>query len=101
MVRREPDEELDHRNTRELKAKHYKLNISMPPGLFMQMEAARRKLDFGNGMSRSRFVAYCIGRYFPKKSPSRPWTSRGNGASRSSILRRRQDLCGHCNGVGS
>ncbi len=63
-----PDEELDHRHTRELKAKHYKFNISMPPGLFMQMEAARRKLDFGNGMSRSRFIAYCIGRYFHKKS---------------------------------
>ncbi len=63
-----PDVELDHRHTRELKAKHYKFNISMPPGLFMQMEAARRKLDFGNGMSRSRFIAYCIGRYFHKKS---------------------------------
>ena len=61
-----PDEELDRRHTRELKAKHYKFNISMPPGLFMQMEAARRKLDFGNGMSRSRLLRTALADTFTK-----------------------------------
>ncbi len=62
-----PDE-FDKRHTRTARFKAKKFNISMSNELFAKMEAARSKLDFGEGMSRSRFVSYCVARYFHKKS---------------------------------
>ncbi len=61
-----PDE-FDKRHTRTAKFKVKKFNISMSHDLFARMEAARAKLNYGNGMSRSAFVGYCLGRYFHAK----------------------------------
>jgi|SRR5947209_1184794 len=63
----QPDE-FDKRHTRTAKFKFRKFNISMSNELFARMEAARSNLNYGNGMSRSEFIAFCVARYMHRKS---------------------------------
>ena len=62
------EDEFDKRHTRTAKFKVRKFNISMSQDLFARMEAARDRLNFGNGMNRSEFVAFCVARYMHGKS---------------------------------
>lgn len=60
--RKEPDyAQIDRRATRHLRYKAVDVHVKLTPEAFSYMEAARRKMNFGAGMTQSQFIQWCFG----------------------------------------